>query len=137
MAFHDYMFNEIKLVFDNAKHKTQDALHALSYLTWFLCNQNMPEKFYLDIKAYLIPYLQNDEPKIRRYSFEYILDCYDYSHLEPTVEEKSIHQQAINDNNLKNKVYAYKGLRDMNLIPDGFKFSSWEKFKLSWKRIKI
>lgn len=128
--WHNYILNELKLLLSKAEGGDKNAENELGSVNWLTDISKMNSEFYYQTKSFLFTKLNSKIVEIRELSLTAIFDIFHHLNEKPKSEEVILLQECLKDSNFKNKIYAYSGLKEANLVPKDFKFTTIEKIKV-------
>jgi len=129
----NYILNELKLLLLKVEEGDKKAENDLDSINWLTDIPKMNSEFYHQTKSFLFTKLNSKIVEIRELSLTAIFDIFHRLKEKPKSEEVILLQKGLKDSNFKNKIYAYSDLKEANLIPKDFKFTTIEKIKIKIK----
>lgn len=128
-GWEDWLYHEQMQLIMKAEMGDEDAIHEMSSLFYLTKVENMPKAFYQKVLDLMAIKLNSNEPTVREHCAESMLDINDIGNIDFTKEQIKALQQLLKDIVFSIRIKTYADLKEMNLLPHGFKLSTMDKMR--------
>ena len=128
-GWEDWLYHEQTQLIMKAEMGDEDAIHELSSLFYLNKVENMPKEFYQKVMDLMTSKLNSNEPSVREYCAESMLDVNDVGNMEFTKQNIKALQNLLKDEVFNLRISTYSNLKEINLLPEGFRLSTLDRMR--------
>jgi len=128
-GWEDWLYHEQVQLIMKAEMGDEDAIEELSSLFYLTKVDNMPKDYYQKVMDLMTVKLNSNEVSVREYCSESMLDINDVGNIDFTRDQIRALQNLLKDEVFKIRINTYSNLKEIGLLPNGFRLSTMDRMR--------
>ncbi len=125
----EFVYEQLHKLLNEAENGNPGAINKLGDIFYLTHLEGMTESFYSKNLLLLNKGLNSSHPEVKQYCMEGILDTRGANNTQLTSEEIQKFQTLLKDDDFKLRIHTYSNLKELNLIPIGFKLGKMDRIR--------